>query len=422
MDGIKTYSTVKLDEDKCKGCITCMRRCPTEAIRVRNGKAHVHYDLCIGCGVCIRMCPHHAKRAVYDSLNLMDKFKYKVALPAPSLYGQFNNLDDVNYVLTGLKRIGFDDVVEVSSGAELVSEASRKMMESGEAVKPVISSACPAIVELILIRFHDLKKNLLPMLAPVDVAAKLARDKAKKETGLDDSDIGVFFISPCPAKVFGIRNRLGVNERIIDGILAQSEIYFKLIGEMKKIETPERLVKSGIVGIGWASSGGEAAGTLHEKYLAADGIENCMSILKELEDGKLNDIDFVELNACPGGCVGGVLNIENPFVAKAKIQTLRKYLPVTKSKLKDYGMTTEDIRWEKEPQIVDTLQVSKDRGEAMRIISEIEKVNKLLPQIDCGNCGAPSCRAFAEDVVMENISINNCIKIVEQSESEKGDK
>ncbi|MEG1520676.1 MAG: [Fe-Fe] hydrogenase large subunit C-terminal domain-containing protein, partial [Clostridia bacterium] len=331
MSDIKTYSTVKLDEDKCKGCITCMRRCPTEAIRVRNGKAHIHYDLCIGCGACIRVCPHHAKRAVYDSFHMLDKFKYKIALPAPSLYGQFNNLDDVNYVLTGLKRIGFDDVVEVSSGAELVSEAARKLMENGEVVKPVISSACPAIVELIMIRFHDLKKNLLPTLAPVDVAAKIARQKAREETGLKDEEIGVFFISPCPAKVFAIRNKLGVNERIIDGILAQSEIYFKLISVMNKIDVPERLVKSGIVGIGWASSGGEAAGTLHEKYLAADGIENCMSILKELEDGKLNDIDFVELNACPGGCVGGVLNIENPFVAKAKIQTLRKYLPVTKS-------------------------------------------------------------------------------------------
>ncbi|MEG1805757.1 MAG: (Fe-S)-binding protein [Clostridia bacterium] len=151
-----------------------------------------------------------------------------------------------------------------------------------------------------------------------------------------------------------------------------------------------------------------------EKYLAADGIENCMSILKELEDGKLNDIDFVELNACPGGCVGGVLNIENPFVAKAKIQTLRKYLPVTKSKLKDYGMTRKDVLWETEPEIVDIMQVSKDRGEAMRLLGEIEKVNKLLPQLDCGNCGAPSCRAFAEDVVLENIDINNCTKLNEK--------
>ena len=412
MEWSKKNSTVKLDVDKCTGCITCMRRCPTEAIRVRDGKAQIHYEKCIGCGECIRVCSHHAKRAVYDDMSLMNNFKYKIALPSPSLYGQFNNLDDVNYVLTGLKKIGFDDVVEVSSGAELVSETARKLIEKGELKTPVISSACPAIVELILIRFHDLVEHLLPIQAPVDVAGKIAREKAKRETGLKDEEIGVFFISPCPAKVFAIRNKLGLKERAIDGIFAQSEMYFKLISPMKDIEQPERLAKSGIVGIGWANSGGESAGILHDKYLAADGIENCMSILKELEDGKLSDIEFVELNACPGGCVGGVLNIENPFVAKAKIQTLRKYLPITKSKLKDYDLEIKDIAWEVIPKEVDALSVSKDRSKAIRILGDIEELVKTLPGIDCGNCGAPSCRAFAEDVILENLELNNCSRMI----------
>ena len=412
MEWSKKNSTVKLDVDKCTGCITCMRRCPTEAIRVRDGKAQIHYEKCIGCGECIRVCSHHAKRAVYDDMSLMNNFKYKIALPSPSLYGQFNNLDDVNYVLTGLKKIGFDDVVEVSSGAELVSETARKLIETGELKTPVISSACPAIVELILIRFHDLVEHLLPIQAPVDVAGKIAREKAKRETGLKDEEIGVFFISPCPAKVFAIRNKLGLKERAIDGIFAQSEMYFKLISPMKDIEQPERLAKSGIVGIGWANSGGESAGILHDKYLAADGIENCMSILKELEDGKLSDIEFVELNACPGGCVGGVLNIENPFVAKAKIQTLRKYLPITKSKLKDYDLEIKDIAWEVIPKEVDALSVSKDRSKAIRILGDIEELVKTLPGIDCGNCGAPSCRAFAEDVILENLELNNCSRMI----------
>ncbi len=410
MDRIKRTSTVKLDEDKCKGCIACMKRCPTEAIRIRDGKAHIHYDACIACGECIRVCPHHAKRAVYDDFSRMDNFKYKIAMPSPSLYGQFNNLEDVNYVLTGLKMIGFDDVVEVSGGAELVSEATRKLMATGKVKRPVISSACPAIVELVMTRFQGLVDNLLPAKAPVDVAAMIAREKAKRDTGLSDEDIGVFFISPCPAKVFAIRKLLGMEKRIINGIFAQSEAYFKLISVMSKIDVPEKLVKSGIVGIGWASSGGEAAGTLDEKYLAADGIENCISVLKELEDGKLTEVDFVELNACPGGCVGGVLNIENPFIAKAKIQNLRKYLPVSKSKLEDYNFTVEDIQWEVAPQPVETVRMSKNRMEAIRMINQIEKLVKELPGLDCGNCGAPSCRAFAEDVVLEGIDINECTR------------
>lgn len=75
---------------------------------------------------------------------------------------------------------------------------------------------------------------------------------------------------------------------------------------MKKVaENPAELSTSGRMGIGWGRSGGEAAATLHERYLAADGIENVIHILENMEDEKLHDLDFVELNACSSGCVGG---------------------------------------------------------------------------------------------------------------------
>lgn len=122
------FHSVTLDESKCVGCTNCIKRCPTEAIRVRSGKAVIMSERCIDCGECIRICPHHAKRAKHDHLSMLEKFTYKIALPAPSLYGQFNNLDDQDYVLSGLKKLGFDDVMEVSGAAELVSEATRRLM------------------------------------------------------------------------------------------------------------------------------------------------------------------------------------------------------------------------------------------------------------------------------------------------------
>ena len=94
-----TLKTVILDSEKCIGCITCMRRCPTEAIRIENGKAKILYDKCINCGECVRSCKGGAKRPVYDSFDLVKSYNYKIALPSPSLFGQFNNLDDPNYVI-----------------------------------------------------------------------------------------------------------------------------------------------------------------------------------------------------------------------------------------------------------------------------------------------------------------------------------
>ena len=121
------FHSVSLDKDLCKGCINCIKRCPTQAIRVRNGKASIIKEFCIDCSECIRVWPHHAKKATYDSLDILKKFEYTVALPAPSFYGQFNHLDDINIILRALKLMGFDDVFEVSAAAELVGKCSEKI-------------------------------------------------------------------------------------------------------------------------------------------------------------------------------------------------------------------------------------------------------------------------------------------------------
>ena len=121
------FHSVTLDKEKCKGCTNCIKRCPTEAIRVRNGKAVITPERCIDCSVCIRVCPYHAKKAKSDPMDIIKAYKYKIALPAPALYGQFNNLDIIDIVLTGLKRVGFDEVFEVSRGAEMVSDATRRL-------------------------------------------------------------------------------------------------------------------------------------------------------------------------------------------------------------------------------------------------------------------------------------------------------
>ena len=409
------FHSVVLEEDKCCGCTNCIKRCPTEAIRVRDGKAHIITERCIDCGECIRVCPHHAKKARSDSIEEIEKFKYKIAIPAPALFGQFNNMDDIDIVLNGLLKLGFDSVYEVSRGAELVSQATRQLIRENKLKHPIISSACPAVVRLIKQRFPDLCENVMPMKAPMEVSAMLAKKYAMEETGLPMEDIGAFFITPCPAKVTEINRPMDVNKRsYCDGAIAISKIYPKLTSAMDKLTNIEPLANSGVIGVGWATSGGESAAMLGDRYLAADGIENVIRVLEELEDERIRNVDFVELNACTGGCVGGVLTVENPYVAQARIHTLRKYLPVSQNHLKD-GVP-DKMMWDKPLEYDENvLSLDKDINKAMEMMEEIEKIEASLPGLDCGSCGAPSCHAMAEDIVKGSAKETECIfKLREQ--------
>lgn len=408
---MKFYNSVHLDKDKCMGCINCIKRCPTQAIRVRNGKAKIINEFCIDCGECIRICPHHAKLATYDPLSVMDNYEYTVALPAPSLYAQFNNLDDVNIVLRALIKMGFDDVYEVAAAAEMVSEMSRKYISEHMNMRPFISSACPSVVRLISVRFPNLIEHILPVNAPVDVAAIEARKAAMKKTGLPSEKIGIIFISPCPAKMTAIKYPIGLEHSEVDAVVAIKEVYPVLLKYMKEVvNSDEELALSGKIGISWGRSGGEAGGLLTDSYLAADGIENVIKVLEDLEDQKFSNLDFIELNACSGGCVGGTLTVENPYVAKAKLDRLRKYMPVARAHIgaRDTGF----MLLEKEIEYRPVFKIGSNMKESIAAMSKIEELCGKFPGLDCGSCGAPTCHALAEDIVSGRAHERDCVYLL----------
>lgn len=407
--------SVSLDIEKCKGCTTCLKRCPTEAIRIRDGHAVINSVRCIDCGECIRVCPYKAKKATHDSLSILGNFKYRVALPAPSLYGQFDNLDNIGYIIRGLLDLGFDDVFEVACAAELVSAYTRKYINREGVKKPILSSACPAITRIISMNYPYLCENIMPILPPVDIAAFLAREKAMSEhPELKPEEIGIIFISPCPAKVSYVKNSFAGERNYVSATVSVRDVYFALLDVMKKREDePLEMTESGMIGIGWASTGGESTAILNERYLAADGIENCIRVLDQIDNSDMTNLDFVELNACSGGCVGGAMAVANPYIAQARLQSLKRYLPVSPNRPASEWIPDEYFQ-EKDVEYNPYSLLSDDRKTAMRMMSDIEKLRYELPGLDCGSCGAPTCMAFAEDIVKNETNVDECTVIMRQ--------
>ena len=123
----------------------------------------------------------------------------------------------------------------------------------------------------------------------------------------------------------------------------------------------------------------------------------------------IHDVDFVELNACSGGCVGGVLNVENPYVAQARIHNLRKYMPVSLNHLGE-DVDLSEFMWQGELEYNgEGFRLDADIFKAMDKMEQMEKICADLPGLDCGSCGAPTCRAMAEDIVKGVAKETDCI-------------
>lgn len=399
------FHSVTLDKDKCKGCTNCIKLCPTQAIRVRDGKAKIIKERCIDCGECIRVCPYHAKKAITNDIEELKNFKYNIALPAPTFYGQFPKLKNINVLLNALKEVGFDDVFEVAYAAQIVTNESRKILAENKIEKPVINSACPTVVKLICARFPSLIDHILPVISPMNLASRLAREIAREHTGLDDKDIGVFFITPCAAKATCAHIPVGTTKTYINGTFSIKDMYLKVLPYINSEEISEKLAKADFEGICWAVSGGEATGLATENYIAVDGIHNVIEVMDAIENDKMGDIDFVEALACIGGCVGGPLNVENNFVAKGRINKLSTIVGRGKADIPD-GI---DVMWDTPVLPNNVMNLDDNIALAMQKMEEMNKIYEDLPKLDCGSCGSPTCRSLSEDIVRGFAKETDCI-------------
>lgn len=403
------WHSVILDKALCCGCTNCLDRCPTQAIRVIDGKARIINDRCTDCGECIKVCPYHAKGALTEDLDSLKPYKHTIAIPSISIYGQFPLEFDPNRILNGFLKLGFDDVYDSAFAADCVTAKQDEYLRTHHEHRPMISTYCPAIIRLIQIRYPSLIDNILPVESPMEVAARLARKKAVDETGLAPEEIGVFFIGQCPAKITSVHTPIGIEKSAVNGVIAISKIFAKLLKAVEEVGEMRELRKGSGYGIGWARVSGQSYALRLDNYLGVDGIQEVIKILDKIELGKLPGIDFFEGYACVTGCVGGPLNVENAFIAKSRITKLgrsEERLP-----LEDLAAIYDSagIVFDQEIEPRQVMQLDGDFRKAMKKMAQIEEIAKFLPQIDCGACGSPTCRSLAEDIVQGTASLDDCV-------------
>ncbi len=403
------FHSVTLEKDRCIGCTNCLKRCPTEAIRIRENKAVILNERCIDCGECIRACPSHAKVAITDPLDILKKYKHSIALPAASLFPQFKDVHDASIIIEGLYGLGFDHVFESAIGAGMVSMAIKAKIERGvpRDSLPLISSACPAIVRLIQVSYPSLIDNIVDIIPPMEAAAKVARDEYCLKTGAKPDDVGVIYITPCSAKMTAIKTALGMEKSGIDGAISIQSIYGPLVSTMRKGGS-RQIRRASAADMGWAVYGGENSSLGIENSLAVDGIVNVIHCLEEIDNLNFSDLEYFEGRACTGGCVGGPLTVENSFVAGNRMRKLAESAPPgNNSDLAALG--TDWLSMTKKLLPCNIFQFDGTMSERLFQMDKMGRIAEKLPGLDCGSCGSPTCKTLAEDIVRGFATELNCI-------------
>jgi len=257
--------------------------------------------------------------------------------------------------------------------------------------------------------------------APLDLAAMSFR-KELIEKGYREEEIGVFYVTPCAAKIAAVKSPVGEDYSLIDGVINMDLIYNKVYTDLKKetrstciVPEKEQLRAEEMA---WSLTGGEAA-NIKGRCLAIDGVNNAIDFLEGIENGTITNFDFIEMRACSRSCAGGILTTSNRFLTTERLgERIKKYqtdkqegkIFDNKSIEKHRDFIEKNLRIQKiEPRSM--LKLDDDIESAMKKMSRLNRIISFLPGIDCGACGTPSCRNLAEDIVQGKAHTSDCIFI-----------
>jgi len=399
--------------ERCNECMHCVRICPTQAIRIHSHQIDIVNELCIDCGECINICPEHVYEPVADGAENFTSYTYKVVIPSPVLYAQFDIGIHPSFIHRALLQMGFDEVMDIGEETEQFGVVLLHHIRLHPESIPMVSSFCPAIVRLIQVRYPNLIGNIIPLEVPREMLAKRIKQTFPTKLGLKQEEIGVFYLTPCPAKIVSIREPAEKASSWIDGAIPIRDIYNLITPKLLEILKDNPVPPKGgfVYGKGWSVMGHFSQDVGSEYCLTVAGIGHVKRIFDDIESGRLKNIAVIEALACNQGCVGGSFCAENPYIARHHSFRLQREYG-SHGELDAAALIAAYDRGEyslEHPILPRPLHLGDDLATSIKRMRQKERILGQLPHKNCSLCGSPSCDIFAEDCAYGLADVTECV-------------
>ncbi|MBQ1223741.1 MAG: PAS domain-containing protein [Oscillospiraceae bacterium] len=384
-----------LKKSNCKSCFRCVRKCPIKAIRFSGNQAHIIGNECILCGNCVVQCPQNAKEIAdgIEKVRVLLQSGDPVAVSlAPSFIVNYEGIG-IESMRKALKKLGFYDVEETAIGATIVKTEYERLI-SEEERDIIITSCCHSVNLLIQKHFPSCLEYLADVMSPMQAHCSNLKKRIP--------NVKTVFIGPCVAK----KDEADYYEGIVDAVLTFEELDKMLKSENVVLEKEYDSSENSRARF-FPTTGGVLKTMAQDApgytYLAIDGVENCITALRDIARGRLHKC-FIEMSACIGSCIGG------PAMSKDSRHIVSDYLKVA-----DYAGEKDFIIAQPQPaELKKNFSVIEQRNSEpseYEIMTVLRQMGKFKPsdELNCGTCGYNSCREKAIAVIQGKAEVSMCL-------------